>query len=277
MSNLYQMVRDERDASVFGGGNTPKYQKELIKDNREYLYALSDGYVKAIDQIIKYLNSVEIDKTVYNKIMHVMTNLVLNDEDVDYIDNSSDYKESGEAIPNMSEVLYVNDIPLEFDIIETVYLFLLKISREHGFMKQNGIFGDINISGVVISNIKNLNEVYKSYIIGLDGEVQDTPTSKIAQKITDLCRANNVLRERMIKLLNGGKKPSKKEEIEFRLGYKFDGATGSFQKRLDPITKKNAPISVKVYELLANKNKNAYSGLKKTYIESLDKKNKNSK
>lgn len=272
MANLYQNIRDEKDARVYGGSDITKIHRDYIKYSNEYEFPLADGYIKAIDAMIDYFNSVELDKMVYNKILNVMTNLVLNDEDVEYIDGSSDYKETGVAIPNMTEICYINDIPFKLDIIETVYLFLLKVARENGFMSQNGIFGDINISGVVISNLKDLNESYSSYVIGLDGEIQDTPSSKLVQKISDLCRANNVLRERMIKLMNGGKKVSKKDEIEFRRMYKFDEKSGSFQKRLDPITGKNAPISVKVFELMANKNKNAYVFLKKAYNEALENK-----
>lgn len=272
MANLYQNIRDERDAQVYGGGDISKIHKDYINYSNEYEFPLADGYIKAIDEMIKYFNSIELDRMVYNKVLNVMTNLVLNDEDVDYIDNTSDYKESGAAIPNMTEICYINDIPFQFDIIEAVYLFLLKIARENAFFAQNGIFGDINISGIVISNIKDLNESYQSYVIGLDGEIQDIPSSRLVQKISDLCRANNVLRERMIKLMNGGKKVTKKEEIEFRRAYKFDGKSGSFQKRLDPVTGKNAPISVKVFELMANKNKNAYVFLKKAYNEALENK-----
>ena len=277
MANLYQNIRDEKDAQVYGGSDISKIHRDYIKYTNEYEFPLADGYIKAIDRIIEHLNSVDLDKTLYNKVLNVMTNLVLNDEDVEYIDNTTNYKESGVAIPNMTEICYINDIPFQFDIIETVYLFLLKIARENGFFAQNGIFGDINVSGIVISNIKDLNETYQSYVIGLDGEIQDIPTSSLVKKISDLCRANNVLRERMIKLMNGGKKISKADEFEFRRMYKFDGKSGSFQKRIDPITGKNAPISVKVFELMANKNKNAYTFLKKVYNEALDKKASKSK
>jgi hypothetical protein len=233
-----------------------KMQRQLINVNKEYQYALSNGYVKAIDAMISYLNNSDISSAVRNKVTLVMTSLLLDDSDVDYLKDSVAGIDSGSAIPSMSEALFINDIPLEFDIIEAVYQYILRIAREAGFYNNGGIFGDINLSGVMFTNNKDLSEVYQSYIIGIDGEIVDSTSTVLAKKITDLCRANNVVRERLMKLVNGGKKPSKKDEVAIRLKYKFDPSTGSLQKRAKPINKV-------VFAMLAKKSDIVYSELKK--------------
>jgi len=252
-SNL--KISDGLDADVVGGSNTPKLQRELINVNREYLFALTDGYIKAIDAMIEYLNSVEIDKGVYSKIMLVLTSLILDESDIEYLKDTKATGEVGRAIPSMSEIQYLNDIPLEFDIIQAVYLYMLRIAREAGFYSQNGIFGNLDVSGVMFNNARNISDVYKTYVVGIDGEVEDTPSKKLAQQISELCRANNIVRQRLLKLANGGKKPSKKEEFFIRRNYKFDTVSGSFQKR-------NKPISTVVFALLANKSDAVYADLK---------------
>jgi len=253
--NLATMIKDEKDVEVFGGSNTPKLQRQLINVNKEYTFAISEGYIRAIDAMIEYLNNAEVPRAVISKVMLVMTSLVLDDEDIKYLKNTKEYSESGVAIPTMTEVQYINDIPLQFDIIEAVYLYILRIARESGFYSQSGIFGDLDISGVMFSNAKNLSDVYQSYVVGVNGEVMDINSNRLAQKITDLCRANNVVRERLMKLANGGKKPSKKEELDIRRKFKFDPVSGSFQKRL-------APISKVVLPMLANKSEVVYVELK---------------
>lgn len=252
-SNL--KIGGDLDADVLGGSNTPKLQRELINVNREYLFALTDGYIKAIDAMIEYLNGSEIDKGVYSKIMLVLTSLVLDESDIEYLKDAKITGEVGPAIPSMSEIQYLNDIPLEFDIIQAVYLYMLRIAREAGFYSQNGIFGNLDVSGVMFNNARNLSEVYKTYVVGIDGEVEDTPSKKLAQQISELCRANNIVRQRLLKLANGGKKPSKKEEFFIRRNYKFDAVSGSFQKR-------KKPISSVVFALLANKSDAVYADLK---------------
>ncbi|MFA5404754.1 MAG: hypothetical protein WC358_07450 [Ignavibacteria bacterium] len=244
------------DAELFGGSNTPKLQRELIDVNKEYMYALTDGYIKAVDAMIQYLNGVEVDKTVKNKVMLVLTSLVFNEDDIDFLKDSKLTTETGTAIPTLTELQYINDIPLDFDIVQSVYLYILRIAKEAGFYSQNGVFGNLDISGVMFNNARNLTDVYKSYVVGIDGEIEDIPSKKIAQKITDLCRANSIVRERLIKLAGGGKRLSKKEEFYIRRHYKYNPETGSLEKR-------NKPISSLVFALLANKNDAVFSELKK--------------
>lgn len=260
-SNLNQLIVDNKDASVFGGSNTPKMQRELIKINKEYLYDLSVGYINAIDAMIDHLNSVEVETSVRNKIMMLMTSLVLDDEDVEYLRTEPAFAEEGDAIPSLTEIAYVNDIPFEFDIIEAIYIYLFKIAKDNGFMENNGIFGNLDLSGIILANSKDYRETYQSYIVGLDGAIQDESTKKLAQKISDLCRANNAIRDRMLRLMNNGKKPSKKEELDFRRKYKLDTAKGSFELRLHGNQPK--PISKTVFALIAKKNDVVYSELKK--------------
>lgn len=253
-SNL--KVGGDVDAELLGGSNTPKMMRELINVNREYMFDVTNGYILAIDAMIEYLNSVEIDKPTYNKIMLVLTSLILDDEDINYLKDAKITTETGIAIPSLSEIQYLNDIPLEFDIIQAVYLYILRIAKEAGFYSQNGVFGNLDVSGVMFNNVRNLSDAYKSYVVGIDGEIEETPSKKLAQQISDLCRANNVVRQRLLKLANGGKKPSKKEELYIRRNYKFDPTSGSFSKRAKP-------ISTIVFALLANKSDAVYSDLKK--------------
>lgn len=253
-SNL--KISNDIDADLFGGSNTPKLQRELIDANKEYMYALTDGYIRAVDAMIQYLNGVDVDKAVKNKVMLVLTSLVFDEDDIDFLKDSKLTSESGVAIPTLSEIQYINDIPLEFDIVQAVYLYILRIAKEAGFYSQNGVFGNLDISGVMFNNARNLSEVYKSYVVGIDGEVEDIPSKRIAQKISDLCRANSIIRERLIKLAGGGKKLSKKEEFYVRRHYKYNPETGSMVKR-------NKPISSVVFALLANKNDAVFTELKK--------------
>ena len=235
----------------------PKLQRQLIAVDRESTYAISNGYIKAIDAMIEYLNGADVPKAVYSKVMLVMTSLVIDEADIVYLKETSQFSaDSGKAIPTMTEVVFLNDIPVEFDIIESVYLYILRIARENGFYSNNGIFGDLNISGIMFDNQKNISEVYQYYVVGLDGEIQDVPSNKIAQKISTLANANGILRERLIKMVNGGKKPSKSEELDIRRKYKFNPITGSMEKRPKAINKV-------VYTLLANKNDAVYADLKK--------------
>lgn len=244
------------DATFVGGSNTPKLQRELIDVNREYMYAITDGYIKAIDAMIEYLNGVEVDKKVYNKIMLVLTSLVLDEDDIEYLKEKKITDEVGSAIPSLTEIQYINDIPLEFDIIQAVYLYILRIAKEAGFYSVNGIFGNLDISGVMFNNAKNLSDSYKEYVIGVNGEIEDVASNKLAQRITDLCRANSIVRKRLLKLANGGKTPSKKEELQIRREYKFDIVSGSLEKR-------KKPINNVVFALLANKSDAVYADLKK--------------
>lgn len=244
------------DADLFGGSNTPKLQRELIDVNREYMYAVTDGYIKAVDAMINYLNGVEVDKGVYNKVMMVLTSLVFNEDDIDFLKENKLTDETGKAIPTLSEIQFINDIPLEFDLIQAVYLYILRIAKEAGFYSQNGIFGNLDVSGVMFNNARNISEVYKSYVIGINGEIEDLPSKRIAQKISDLCRANAIVRERLIKLASGGKKLTKKEEFHIRRHYKYNPTTGSLEKR-------SKPISSVVFTLLANKNDAVFADLKK--------------
>ncbi len=253
-SNL--KIGGDVDAELFGGSNTPKLQRELIDVNREYMYALTEGYIRAVDAMIQYLNGVEVDKVVKSKVMLVLTSLVFNEDDIDFLKDSKLTTESGVAIPTLSEIQYINDIPLDFDIVQSVYLYILRIAKEAGFYSQNGVFGNLDVSGVMFNNARNLSEVYKSYVVGIDGEIEDLPSKKIAQKITDLCRANSIVRDRLIKLAGGGKKLSKKEEFYIRRHYKYNPETGSLEKR-------KKPISSVVFALLANKNDTVFSELKK--------------
>ena len=253
-SNL--KIGGDVDAELFGGSNTPKLQRELIDVNREYMYALTEGYIRAVDAMIQYLNGVEVDKVVKSKVMLVLTSLVFNEDDIDFLKDSKLTTESGVAIPTLSEIQYINDIPLDFDIVQSVYLYILRIAKEAGFYSQNGVFGNLDVSGVMFNNARNLSEVYKSYVVGIDGEIEDLPSKKIAQKITDLCRVNSIVRDRLIKLAGGGKKLSKKEEFYIRRHYKYNPETGSLEKR-------KKPISSVVFALLANKNDTVFSELKK--------------
>lgn len=256
MNSVVPVAGDNSDLVVGGSTDTPKLMRELINVNREYMYDISNGYILAVDAMINYLNSIEIDKTVYNKVMLVLTSLVLNDEDIEHLKDAKLTDETGVAIPTLSEIQFINDIPLEFDIIQAVYLYILRIAREAGFYSQNGVFGNLDVSGVMFNNARNLSEVYKSYVVGINGEIEDTPSKKLAQQISDLCRANNIVRQRLLKLANGGKQPSKKQELLIRRTYKFDVAKGTLEKR-------NKPISPVVFALLANKSDAVYSDLKK--------------
>jgi len=253
-SNL--KISGDVDADLFGGSNVPKLQRELIQVDRAYMYTITDGYIRAVDAMIQYLNSVDVDKAIKNKIMLVLTSLVFDEDDIDFLKDSKLTTETGVAIPTLSEIQYINDIPLEFDIVQAVYLYILRIAKDAGFYSQNGVFGNLDISGVMFNNARNLSDVYKSYVVGIDGEIEDLPSKKIAQKISDLCRANSIVRERLIKLAGGGKKLSKKEEFYIRRHYKYNPETGSLEKR-------SKPISSVVFALLANKNDSVFSELKK--------------
>jgi hypothetical protein len=252
-SNL--KIAGDVDASLFGGSNTPKLQRELIDVNRAYMYAVSDGYIKAIDAMIQYLNGVDIEKSVYNKVMLVLTSLVLDEEDIEFLKEKKITDETGVAIPTLTEIQYINDIPLEFDIIQAVYLYILRIAKEAGFYSVNGVFGNLDVSGVMFNNTKDVNETYKSYVVGINGEIEDFTSKKLAQQISDLCKANAIVRKRLIKLANGGKNPSKKEELYIRRAYKFNAETGSLEKRKKAIS----PI---VFAMLANKSEAVYVDLK---------------
>jgi hypothetical protein len=97
-SNL--KISNDIDADLFGGSNTPKLQRELIDANKEYMYALTDGYIRAIDAMIQYLNGVDVDKAVKNKIMLVLTSLVFDEDDSDDEDLEEGLRrEIGEEIP----------------------------------------------------------------------------------------------------------------------------------------------------------------------------------
>ena len=242
------------DADISGDKSSPKLQGELIDVNREYLFVITDGYIKAVDAMIEYLNGIEVDKSVYNKIMLVLTSLVLDEEDIKYLKDNKITSDTGKAIPTLSEIQYINDIPIDFDTIQNVYLYILRIAKEAGFYSQNGVFGNLDVSGVMFNNAKDLSQVYQSYVLDINGEIEDTPSKKLAQKISDLSRANAIVRERLIKIINGGKKPSKKVELVIRRNYKFDPLKGSFTKR--------KPISPVVLAMLANKSDLVYNDLK---------------
>lgn len=253
--NSHLKISSSVDASLFGGSDTPKLYRGLMDAGKAYIYPLTKGYIDAIDAMINYLNAVEIDNTIKNKVMLVLTSLVFDEDDLDYLKDNKLTTETGSAIPSISEIQYINDIPLEFDIIQAVYLYILKIAKDAGFYSQSGVFGDVDLSGVMFNNIKNLNETYKSYVIGIDGEIQDTPSNKLAQRISDLCRANSIVRKRLLKLASGGKKLTKKEELHIRRHFKYNPDTGSLEKR-------SKPISNMVFALLANKNEDVFVKLK---------------
>jgi len=239
MPNIYQFREASGEIAVNGIPKESPYRKF----NREYIESLTNGYVDAINKLIEHVNSSEtIDEKTKNKILVLMTSLVLDNSDVLELKKSSKIKSFSSLIPNMTEIEYINDVPFDLDITERIFKYIAKILQGTDILEAVGL---VEIS---IDNYRDFNEVFSSRIIGVENNVE------LIQDICYFNKKNSLIRNRLLDLATKGAKVDKKSEIKIRREYKFDPDSQSFKKR-------NKPIAKKVYELLAEKYLKAYDSL----------------
>lgn len=265
MASLVGMVNEE-NCGVFGGTQMSKPEAYYNTNGQGYLYPLVEAYEKAIDKMIAFLNDIDIDKKFRAKMILLMTSLVLDDKDVDTIKSSGKrFKEDYDAIPTISELSLINDIPFSFELIESLYIWIFNSCKKYGYIEQNGEFEKLKNWDIDVFKDGKYKAFYQNYIVTIDDKVINFDEVGTFEDLKAFNRANHALRERLYKIINKGKPVNTSDAIELRRRYRYNSSTDQFEERKNK-NGKSAPVSKVVYQMLADKNRKAYEFLQSLAI-----------
>lgn len=243
-SNTYQMREANGEFNMY---RTPSLGK-FSKYNKQYIEGLVEGYTKTIDRLIEVANmSEKISKKTRAKILALMIGLVIDASDASEIKKHSKSNTDSRLIPNMTEISYINDVPFDIDVVECVFKYVSQLLKTEGEL-EGSAFGDITVSGVHFTNLKDFNQCFSVETIGVESN------KELTQDLSYFKKRNDLIRKRLFDFANAGKKPEKVVEIKIRREFKFNPEIQTFQRRKKPIAKK-------VYDLLANQLLVAYDDL----------------
>lgn len=242
--NTYQMREANGEFKI----NETLAPNLFSKYNKQYIEGLVEGYIKAIDRLIEIANmSEKITKKTRAKVLALMIGLVIDTEDASTIKKNSKSSVDSRLIPNMTEINYINDIPFDIDVVECVFKYISQLLKTEGEL-EGSTFGDISISGVHFSNLKDFNQCFSVETIGVK------PNKEVLQDLSYFKKRNDLIRKRLFEFSKSNKSPEKVVEIKIRREYKFNPEIQTYQRRKKPIAKK-------VYDILANQLLVAYDDL----------------